>query len=239
VERIRADVEATKREIARVSNAGLPVDEIKAQAQDYVNGLIEYGRPSIQCDHNVAFTVSAPSQGWTGYRSSSLIALLAWFVPQRLLQRLHTEIDADAAAIDKLRLTPNERGTLLSTMSQVLDDLERTEEALIERAADGGTDIPRRPDASPVAILHQGGPQTKGGSSMNLNPAVSNRSAGVVAAGFISFTAGGGQVGECPLTPTVGGQVIFPWRGRQSAEGRVCILAFLALLIIVFLLCWR
>lgn len=36
-------------------------------------------------------------------------------------------------------------------------------------------------------------------------------------------------------TPTVGGQVIFPWRGRPSAEGRVRVLAFLALLTIVFL----
>ena len=153
VERIRGEIAATQREIARVSNAGLPVDEIKAQAQDYVNGLVGHGRPSIQCDHNAAFTVSAPSHGWTGSRSSSLIAMLAWLDPQRLLQRLNTEIDADAAATDKLRLTPNERGTLLSTLSQVLDDLERTEEALIEKAGDAGHVIERRNDASPAAIL--------------------------------------------------------------------------------------
>ena len=66
---------------------------------------------------------------------------------------------------------------------------------------------------------------------MNLNPAVSNRSAGIVAAGLVNNRSGASR--ECPDNRDSRAAKVFssPWRGRQSAEGRVCILASLALLI--------
>jgi hypothetical protein len=57
---------------------------------------------------------------------------------------------------------------------------------------------------------------------MIMNPAVGSRSAGIGAAGLEGLTAASGQVVSVHFiktTATVGGQVIFPWRGRQSAEG--------------------
>ncbi|MGB6078642.1 MAG: hypothetical protein WBF99_04210 [Xanthobacteraceae bacterium] len=80
--------------------------------------------------------------------------MLAWLDPQRLLARIHAEIEADeAASMDQLRLSSTERSELLKVLTETLDDAERQEEELISRAADAGTDIPRRPDASPAAIL--------------------------------------------------------------------------------------
>jgi hypothetical protein len=152
VERARSIIVATQREADRVRNAALPVETIKAHASDYVNKLVERGRPSIHCDHNTAFSVSIPSHGWTV--KSPVMEMLAWLDPQRLLARIHAEIEADAAAsMDQLRLSSTERSELLKVLTETLDDAERQEEELITRAADAGTDIPRRPDASPAAIL--------------------------------------------------------------------------------------
>jgi hypothetical protein len=151
VERIRGEIAATQRELTRVRNAALPVETIKQQAEAYVTSLVERGRPSIHCGHDTAFTASIPSHGWTV--KSPVLELLAWVDPQKLLQRLHAQIEADATATDQLRLTAVERGELLAAMAAVLDDLERTEEALIERASDTGQLIERRHDASSAAIL--------------------------------------------------------------------------------------
>lgn len=152
VERIRGEIAATQREIVRVRNAALPVETIKAHASDYVNKLVERGRPSIHSGHDSVFSVSIPSHGWTV--KSPVMEMLAWLDPQRLLARLLAEIEADAAALmDQLRLSSTERSELLAVLTETLDDAERQEEELISRAADAGTDIPRRPDASSAAIL--------------------------------------------------------------------------------------
>lgn len=151
VERIRGELATAQRELARARNAALPVETIKQQAEAYVTSLVERGRPSIHCGHDTAFTASVPSHGWTA--KSPVLELLAWVDPQKLLQRLHAQIEADAAATDQLRLTAAERGELLAAMAAILDDLERQEEALIEKAGDAGQLIERRHDASPAAIL--------------------------------------------------------------------------------------
>jgi hypothetical protein len=51
-------------------------------------------------------------------------------------------------------VSPLEREKRISELSVSLLSLERLEEALIERAAnDDGVELPRRGDASPVAVL--------------------------------------------------------------------------------------
>jgi hypothetical protein len=80
------------------------------------------------------------------------LALSAWLDPARLIARLHDEIDA-AAGDDQLRLSSSERDRLIAAMVAVIDDYERQEEALIEKAGDAGQLIERRHDASPAAIL--------------------------------------------------------------------------------------
>jgi hypothetical protein len=51
-------------------------------------------------------------------------------------------------------VTPLEREKKLSEAFAALLVLERREEALIERAANDGIEVPRRPDASPLAVLN-------------------------------------------------------------------------------------
>jgi hypothetical protein len=70
---------------------------------------------------------------------------------------------------------------------------------------------------------------------MNLNPAIGNKSASIVAAGLVNNRSGASR--ECldNRDSRVAKVFLSPWRGRQSAEGRVLVLAFLALLTIVCL----
>lgn len=152
VDRIRTELAATQRELQRVRSAGLPVEVLKAQATKFVEELVARGRPVIKGDHDIPFDVRAASHGWS---AKSELALLAWLYPKQLIARLHDEIDASAAAAgdDQLRLSSSDRETLMAALVSVADDLERTEEDLITRAAEAGQVIDRRHDASPATIL--------------------------------------------------------------------------------------
>lgn len=149
VDRLRSELATTQRELAKVRGAGLPIETMKAQATRYVEDLIARGRPVIKGSHDIPFSVSAASQGWS---AKAPLAALAWLDPKQLIARLHDEIAA-AAGDDQLRLSSSERDKLIGAMAAVIDDLERQEEDLITRAADAGQVIERRHDASPAAIL--------------------------------------------------------------------------------------
>jgi hypothetical protein len=71
--------------------------------------------------------------------------------PQALLAAFARELELEPERADAL--TPAERDRRIAELAASLLSLERREEALIERAAGEGIELPRRGDASPLAVL--------------------------------------------------------------------------------------
>jgi hypothetical protein len=79
-----------------------------------------------------------------------VLGLLAFVLgPEQVAAAFARDLEPEAAGA----VSPLEREKRISELSVSLLSLERTEEALIERAASEGIELARRGDASPVAVL--------------------------------------------------------------------------------------
>jgi hypothetical protein len=79
----------------------------------------------------------------------SVAGMLALLFPQELTEAFQLDAEPEPANA----VSPEERDQQISKFANTLLQLERQEEFLIERAADEGTEITRRPDANPMACL--------------------------------------------------------------------------------------
>jgi hypothetical protein len=87
--------------------------------------------------------------GWTG--RVCIATVLAWLDPDRFVAALEREIDTMPEAA--LTLTATERAQRIAELSKHIDELERSEEALIEAAQTQGVEVARRTDCSPPCVL--------------------------------------------------------------------------------------
>ncbi|OPH83628.1 hypothetical protein B2M20_05580 [Nitrobacter vulgaris] len=147
IDRIRGEIADQVRERHRVLRAELPIADRKRAARAYVNELAAKGSPNITADHD-RFELSYPP---SFSAKLDVQALLAWLNPELFRERLCAQIDAMPKP--KFALSTDAKRERLREIKAAIIELEREEEGLIEKAADEGFDIARRPDASPAVIL--------------------------------------------------------------------------------------
>jgi hypothetical protein len=150
VTRIRSDIEKLKNELRLVQQAGPPIADVKRQAREYVRTLAERGRPTIKVGYETGFELVMPT---SSYSSTPLLsAVLAWIDPDTLINKINAEIDRMPKP--PMSLSKKDRLERFAYLTNEFAALERSEERMIEAAAEQGQDIPRRVDASPAAVLN-------------------------------------------------------------------------------------
>lgn len=151
VTRIRNDIEKLIAEQTNVRQAGLPAEEIKAQAKRWVVERAMKGRPAITATHDkfdVVFSYMDPS----AYTPTlDPLALIAWFDPEHLETKLNELIDEMPKP--KLALTPTDKAKRLASIASELLAAERLEIAHIDAAQDEGSVIALRGNVDPVALI--------------------------------------------------------------------------------------
>jgi len=149
VDRIRDEIAGALKERLNVQQAGLPLEEMRAQVRKWVSEQARKGRPRVVASHD-GFRVEfddgrgfVPGGDWG--------AVLCWLHEEHMTDELDAIIEAMPAP--SLALTPSEKAERLAAVKAKLLELERQEEAVIDAAEKDGQDIPRRPNADPAAIL--------------------------------------------------------------------------------------
>jgi hypothetical protein len=142
----REEISTTRQSLQAVRMAPLPRDAQRDLIKSYVSRQLQAARPTVTVLND------QPRISWRGDTHSveDIVALLCWLLPTEMVDALTHELPVRPGAIsqnDRLLQT-------LETETRLLE-LERLEESLVERAhSDGLTDILRRPDASPLAVLN-------------------------------------------------------------------------------------
>jgi hypothetical protein len=147
---VRDEIAGVQRELASVRAAPLRKQSQQEAISAYLARLSQRARPQIGFDVRGNARVA-----WTEDLVTSkddLLGLLAFmFGPEQLAAAFARELEVEPERADAV--TPEEREQRLSDLAASLLSLERREETLIERAASEGIEVPRRPDASPLAVL--------------------------------------------------------------------------------------
>ena len=173
-----AVIEATRHQITtlaadlhEVRSACLPSVVVRARVREQIDALaqrgaidvtqtIEGGLPllfpvvSVRGElfgNTIAMDGVQPLTGFTSHQSVDVQAVLAWLFRDALIQRLDAEIDE--LADDQYALSNEESAVREQSLLDALLGAERIEEALVEAAIAEGRLVPRRPDASPLAVL--------------------------------------------------------------------------------------
>lgn len=149
VGRVRQQISSLGAELYAVNHAGPTKDEQHEAARKYVDALLAKTKPSVKAIHG-KFEVSFSSDS-SHTPKANVAAALCWLSPSMFLQNL---IDAvDALPPPRLVMTASAK---TERIAQIRDEMlrhERLEEWLISEAALDDVVIPRRPLASPLAIL--------------------------------------------------------------------------------------
>lgn len=152
VKRIRLKIGTLTSERSRVAACGLPLSDLKKQADEYVAELAERGRPKLLLGHDRKFNANFTATVETAFATKQDIgAALAWLDPPAFLRRLIEEIEAQPQP--SLALSAKERTEKLAALDAELLVLEFEEEAYIEASEVEGPILHRRHDADPRAIL--------------------------------------------------------------------------------------
>jgi hypothetical protein len=145
---VRDTIAKAQQQLRLVQSSSLPKADLKKMAASHVRELAERGRPRLNAGRG-GFTVGfTPIENAPGYDVPSI---LAWLDSDTLLRRLEKEIDT--LPDSKLALSANDKVKRENELIAQIDELERSEEGLIELAAEQGYIIERRPNASPAAVL--------------------------------------------------------------------------------------
>ena len=97
---------------------------------------------------HVAMEAAPPIAGFAQSRTIDTFAVLCWLAGEAIAERMDAEVDS--MADDTLALSPDERAEREAALLAQILELERIEETFIE---DGGTEVARRPDHDPRAVL--------------------------------------------------------------------------------------
>jgi hypothetical protein len=171
VEALREQLGQLRADLRDVQAAPVPSGTVKQRVRDQVTALAERGCPNVGHAVEIGAAVAFPAPvvradlfghaaaegaprlvGFAQAAHVDPVALVAWLFPDRLAERLEAEVDA--LADDSAALTDEERAAREAELRAQLLELERAEEVLVELAERDGTQVARRPDADPRAVLH-------------------------------------------------------------------------------------
>jgi hypothetical protein len=151
IDRVRMEIATLSSELRDVRDAGLPIDELKAQAAKWVRSQALRCTPKITATQK-KFDVTFGEQSSFTNPPPDLPAFLAWLDPDAVTDLLCKEIEKQPVA--KLVLTPADRDRRMSELKETLLRLERSEEQLIAAAEQEHEQfVARRPMADPAAVL--------------------------------------------------------------------------------------
>jgi hypothetical protein len=150
ITQFRRDILRVQQEIASVRRAPLK----KTSRQEAVRAYIAWQAQRV--GPKVTFDVQGNARVmWAEdmvANKDDLLGVLAWVMgPEKVLAAFSRDFDAEPEA--RNALTVAERQEKVAELSADLLRMERIEESLIMRAASDGTEVLRRPDASPLAVL--------------------------------------------------------------------------------------
>lgn len=140
-------------ERGRIDSCGLPVDELRTQAAEYVAELAELGRPRLIFGHGRKLNASFNALVEGAYAPKLNIgAALAWYDADGFLKRLIEEIEAQPAKSEVV-LSAKDRDAKLAALDAELLVLEFEEEACIVANEEEGPVLSRRLEADARAVL--------------------------------------------------------------------------------------
>ena len=141
----RAQIAGVQRELAAVRKAPLCRSSQEEAIRAHLARLVQ--RPKIGFDARGGALVTWVEDMAT---MDGVLGLLAFVLgPEQVSAAFSRDLEPESPGA----VSPLEREKRISELSVSLLALERTEEALIERAASEGIELARRGDASPVAVL--------------------------------------------------------------------------------------
>jgi hypothetical protein len=147
---LRQQISAINAQIAQVRSAPLKRASKEEACWAYIAKVAQRAGPKVSFDIKGNARVT-----WAEDLVASrddLLGVLTWiFGAQPILAAFARDLDGEPDAPNAV--TPLEREQQLGKLTNDLLALERREEALIERAAAGGIELTRRPEASPMAVL--------------------------------------------------------------------------------------
>jgi hypothetical protein len=138
IERVRGELFSAQTELAGLHAAPLPADELKQLASEAVARLT---KPSMQV-RDGRLDVTWPKDP---------IAFVAWIDPERVLARLHEQIDR--LPIQANAVSTAERSRRTAEIGARVLKLEHEEEALVQSALTAGHAVCRREGVSPAVVL--------------------------------------------------------------------------------------
>jgi hypothetical protein len=171
VDRVRTEFYAVRNQIAEIKAAPLPFAEVKASIEAQVKNMAEGGVPTVSVANG---TTRVQWPGDAARFSDSNLAhwrALCWMHTQPIVDFLTAQAEA---SIGTSGIPYAERAPRIAELERRLPPLELQEEALIEAAAAEDIIIPRRGDASPMAILMMAWPAHDATPSANDDDEVSS-----------------------------------------------------------------
>ncbi|MCW2078284.1 UNVERIFIED_ORG: hypothetical protein M2193_000459 [Bradyrhizobium japonicum] len=151
VDRVRRDIANLVSERFQVQQCGLPVEEIRAKARDWIASQTQTARPRITATHNefaISFEVYDEK---ASVPMPDIAAIMAFLYPEKLTKRIDEAIEQMPKP--RLSLSAEQKAKRLREIKDLLYERETEEEALISLAEEQGQTIDRRPTADPRAIL--------------------------------------------------------------------------------------
>jgi len=140
----REQIAGVQRELVQVRKAPLCRSSQEEAIRAHLARLVQ--RPKIGFDARGGALVTWVEDMAT---MDGVLGLLAFVLPEQVSAAFAHDLEPESPGA----VSPLEREKRISELSVSLLALERTEEALIERAASEGIELARRGDASPVAVL--------------------------------------------------------------------------------------
>ncbi|MHC2415869.1 hypothetical protein ACVJGC_008460 [Bradyrhizobium diazoefficiens] len=151
VDRVRHDIANLVSERFQVQQCGLPVEEIRAKAREWIARHGQTARPRITATHNefaISFEVYDEK---ASVPMPDIAAIMAFLYPEKLTKRIDEAIEQMPKP--RLSLSAEQKAKRLREIKDLLYEREAEEEALISLAEEQGQTVDRRPTADPRAIL--------------------------------------------------------------------------------------
>jgi hypothetical protein len=150
IDRVRTEIASLSRDLRDVRDAGLPREELYAQAAKWVATQAMHCTPKITATQK-DFKIEFGQQSSFTNPAPDMVSYFCWYDGDAIVGLLCKEIDK--LPVPKLVLTPADRDRRMSELKEALLRLERTEEQLIVLAEQDDHVVLRRPASSPEAIL--------------------------------------------------------------------------------------
>ena len=148
----RDQLDRLKHQRRQMRGKELPPEDLKAMARTWVKQLASTVRPVLDGTRKgeFRFAFELPTSDNVRIRGLSL-GQLAWLVPDILTKKIEEFIDETVPS--EGAMPKAERDKQLAKLDDLILEIERSEERLIEEAQSRGLDVQRRMRADPRAIL--------------------------------------------------------------------------------------